>query len=686
MQFKSPLLVSVLLCLLSLPAWAATYYVDVNGNNANAGTAALPWRTLQYAVDRVAAGDTVIVRAGTYAGFRIGRSGTASAPITIKADAGVRPLLNAVSAANRHQSIIEVENFEATVTYVVIEGFEVANAPRHGIDVRVTDYVTVRNCLSHDNGKSTLGDGILTGFSDHVLLQGNECWANSEHGIYHSNSADYPTIRGNKLYRNARAGLHMNGDLSLGGDGQISFGLIEKNVIYENGAGGGSGINCDGVSDSVIRNNLLYNNRASGISLYATDGAQGSSNNKVYHNTVVMAANARWAMNIPASTNGQSHPVNNEIKNNIFIHPDTRGSITAYATTQSVLRSDYNIIVNRFSRDDGNSFIDFNTWKTTGQDAHSIISTSAALFVDAAAGNYQLKATALALNAGVTGLNVNEDIAGTARPQGSAPDIGCYELATGTPNPTPTPTPTPTPSVFTTVNAASYAAPPLAANAIVAGFGANLTTTTAVANTIPLPTTLGGAQVKVTDSTGTTYDAPLFFVSPSQINYLIPNNTALGTATVKVMTGTTTTAQGTATIAAIAPGVFTLNASGSGIVAGVVLRIPAGSAVPVYESLARWDATTSRFVAIPIDLGVATDQVFLVLFGTGWRGRSGLGNVSVTVGGTSAAVSFAGATGGLVGLDQLNVSLPRALIGRGEVNVTTVVDGKATNPVKVTIK
>ena len=682
MQFKSFVFGLVFVCALSLPVWAATYYVDVNGNNANPGSAAQPWRTLQYAADRVAAGDTIIVKAGAYAGFRIGKTGTASALITIKADAGARPLLNALSAANRHQSIIEIESFDATLSYIVIEGFEITGAPRHGVDLRDTSYVTVRNCNSHDNGKATRGDGIFTAFSDHDLLQGNECWNNSEHGIYHSNSADYPTIRGNRLYRNQGAGLHMNGDLSQGGDGQISFGLIEKNIVYENGAAGGSGINCDGVSDSVIRNNLLYNNRASGISLYAIDAAQGSSNNKVYHNTIVMGANARWALNIPASTEGQSHPVNNEIKNNILIHPDTRGSISAYATTQSALRSDYNIVVNRFSRDDGNSFIDFNTWKMTGQDAHSIVSTSAAIFVDAANGNYQLKAAAPALNAGVTGLNVNEDLAGAARPQGSAPDIGCYELATGTPNPTPTPTP----GAFTSVNAASYAAPPLAANAIVAGFGANLATVTAAAATIPLPTTLGGAQVKVMDSAGAERNAPLFFVSPTQINYLIPNGTALGAAAVKVTIGATTTAQWTMQIAAVAPGVFAINASGSGLVAGVVLRVTAGSGVPSYEPLARWDATQNRYVAVPIDLGAATDQVYLVMFGTGWRGRANLNNVSATVGGTTAPVLFAGAASGLVGVDQLNASLPRSLIGRGEVNVETIADGKAANIVNVAIK
>ncbi|NOT59270.1 MAG: hypothetical protein HOP19_03495, partial [Acidobacteria bacterium] len=245
---------------------------------------------------------------------------------------------------------------------------------------------------------------------------------------------------------------------------------------------------------------------------------------------------------------------------------------------------------------------------------------------------------------------------------------------------------TPTPSAFSSVNAASYAAPPLTANMITAGFGANLAMATAAASTIPLPTTLGGAQVKVTDSAGTERAAPLFFVSPTQINYLIPSGTALGTATVKVMAGTVLKGQGTATIAAVAPGVFAINASGSGLVAGVVLRIPAGSAVPAYEALARWDATQNRHVAMPVDLGLATDQVFLVLFGTGWRGRTNLNNVSVTVGGTPVTVGFAGAASGLVGVDQLNLSLPRTLIGRGEVDIATLVDGKAANAVKVTIK
>ncbi len=131
---------------------------------------------------------------------------------------------------------------------------------------------------------------------------------NGEHGIYNSNSADYVTIHGNQSHSNYGCGIHSNGDLSMGGDGQISFATIENNAIWDNGVGGGSAVNCDGVSDSIIRNNLMYNNHASGISLYAGDAAEGSSRDKVYNNTIIMASNGRYNINIAGAFGGQ--PVN----------------------------------------------------------------------------------------------------------------------------------------------------------------------------------------------------------------------------------------------------------------------------------------------------------------------------------------------------------------------------------------
>ena len=68
-----------------------------------------------------------------------------------------------------------------------------------------------------------------------------------EHGIYVGNSGDRPIVRGNIAWGNQVCGIHMNGDVSQGGDGIISGALVENNVIFDNGRKGGSGINCDGV-------------------------------------------------------------------------------------------------------------------------------------------------------------------------------------------------------------------------------------------------------------------------------------------------------------------------------------------------------------------------------------------------------------------------------------------------------
>ena len=100
---------------------------------------------------------------------------------------------------------------------------------------------------------------------------------------------------------------------ALGGDGIISGALVEGNVIYDNGVGGGSGINCDGVQNSTIRNNLIYNKHASGISLYRIDGGGGSSGNLVVNNTVIVAADGRWALNIQSGSTG------NTVRNNILL-------------------------------------------------------------------------------------------------------------------------------------------------------------------------------------------------------------------------------------------------------------------------------------------------------------------------------------------------------------------------------
>ena len=235
------------------------------------------------------------------------------------------------------------------------------------------------------------------------------------------------------------------------------------------------------------------------------------------------------------------------------------------------------------------------------------------------------------------------------------------------------------------VSAASFVGPVAASEQIVAAFGTELATRVEIASSTPLPTQLAGTSVKVRDSAGNERPAPLFFVSPGQVNYQIPAGTVAGPAIVTITSGGGVISTGGLPIATVAPGLFAANSNGQGVAAAVVLRIkPDGT--QIYEPVAVFDPSQNRFIARPIDLGAESDQVFLLLFGTGLRYRSTLNAVTADIGGVNAAISYAGPQGDFVGLDQINLSLSRSLIGRGELNVNLFVDGKIANTVTISLK
>ncbi|HKQ76683.1 MAG TPA: PQQ-dependent sugar dehydrogenase [Blastocatellia bacterium] len=245
------------------------------------------------------------------------------------------------------------------------------------------------------------------------------------------------------------------------------------------------------------------------------------------------------------------------------------------------------------------------------------------------------------------------------------------------------------PTIATPVSAASYRGTQLALDSIVAAFGQNFATSAQFppANQ-PLPTTLAGASVNIIDAKGASHPAQLFFVSPTQINFLIPRDAAPGNGTLSVTNTNGTISAGAFNISTVAPGLFAVNASGSGIAAAVVLRVKADGS-QIFEPIVQLDAQ-NQFVPIPIDLGPdlgnATDRVFLITFGTGFRFRSSLGAVTATVGGEPALTSFAGTQPDFFGLDQASLLLPRSLIGRRDVDVVLTVDGQMTNAVRVVVK
>src|SRR5262249_48475009 len=194
----------------------------------------------------------------------------------------------------------------------------------------------------------------------------------------------------------------------------------------------------------------------------------------------------------------------------------------------------------------------------------------------------------------------------------------------------------------TSVSAASYGLMGLASEGIAAGFGAGLATATIGAATLPLRTKLAGTTVKIKDSAGAERLAPLFSVSPTQVNYQIPVGTAAGAATVIITSGDGSVSTGVSLIHAVAPSLFAANADGRGVAAAIALRVRADGSQQ-YESIAKFDPAQNTFDPLPLDLGSEGDRVFLILYGTGIRFRSSLSSVIATIGGAYAEVSFAGA-------------------------------------------
>jgi uncharacterized protein (TIGR03437 family) len=215
---------------------------------------------------------------------------------------------------------------------------------------------------------------------------------------------------------------------------------------------------------------------------------------------------------------------------------------------------------------------------------------------------------------------------------------------------------------------------PLAADSIASVFGEGLAEATEAASTLPLPTTLAGTAIHVADATGGFHRAELFFVSPTQINFLTPPSLPPGAAEVLVVRQGEPVARAPLQISVVSPALFAANARGQGPAAALALK-SGGELEPTFQCVTVGDCTVR-----PIDLGHG--PVVVVLFGTGIRGCSSLEAVSVHVGGIEVPVTFAGPQPGFAGLDQINIGpLPAALAGRGEVGIRLTVHGSVSNTV-----
>jgi hypothetical protein len=414
------------------------YHVGPRGNDAGDCSAAAPCREIKRAVPLLAPGDLLVIDSGEYRRFTwVGPRGRADAPITLFAEAGA--VVRGIEGCGRRDRSCRDAILIDRADHLVIDGLGATGATRAGLAIELSQHVTVRNGVFVDNGRW----GVFSSFVDDLTIEHVEAAASrTEHGIYASNSGDRTVIRRNWVHDNRACGIQINADWSVKDpahaypgevDGITTGALIEGNIVFRNGKGGGAAINLDGVQDSTVRNNLLVDNAASGIVAYGDedgvedmsrddgDGRQGPRGMVIAHNTVVQAPGARAALTVRYSVG------RNLVRNNVLYHPDGPSIMVGGDKDVAHLDSDHNVIgrvdIDGHSTDGG--LVDLGAWRRRGRDRHSLATAGPSDLFAAAGCDFTPAVSSPLRDRGVAVDGGELDL--RERPRGTAPDLGALE-------------------------------------------------------------------------------------------------------------------------------------------------------------------------------------------------------------------------------------------------------------------
>lgn len=408
---------------------AATYYVATNGSDTNtcsqARSQSVPKRTMNGGIGCLSTGDTLEVKAGTYAAPSHGvepPSGTSwDNPTTVKRfGSDVVTLQGTIGFGN-----------SGAKQYIVWDGF----------------IIDGQFCCGAGAFIVWFGNG-----SHHIKLSNNEIKNGKNHGVGGCSGC---WITGNKIHTggvdcggNNTTGACPSQQTNLGYNNAIYAGasnqLIEYNEIYD---WSGTGIQVytsgTGPTDStVIRYNWIHDSSGSyGAPGDGRNGAWGivvasGDNLQVYGNVI---SNLRGVVNGPNVTNSpysilvHRSATNAKVYNNTIYNNPAPGVVvhaSGAIIKNNIFWKNSGIIDDHGT---GVAIIASNNLCDTGAPGCSVISNP--LFVDPAGGNFQLQAGSPAINAGASsiasGVNWSYD--------GSAADIGAYEYRTSSPSPSSSP-------------------------------------------------------------------------------------------------------------------------------------------------------------------------------------------------------------------------------------------------------
>lgn len=273
-------LILLVLMLAASPVGATTYYVSTSGNNANDGLSeSTPKRTIEHCVDLMVAGDTCLVRGGTYnetSTIRFRRSGAAGSPIRLANYPGESPVIVWPGVLTNEQILIQHSSgSNVAMGYIIIEGLEITNGYDGIKFYSMHDSLIQNNWIHHNRNQ-----GILAVGGHHVTITRNiingqgphSGTANKEHGIYAH--GDSYTITHNIFYDNHAYGIQQNGSGTSAYDpskhpstafaGAANWVVSDNTFAYE-WLRSGAVIWGDLSDNARYENNIFYENNTQGL-------------------------------------------------------------------------------------------------------------------------------------------------------------------------------------------------------------------------------------------------------------------------------------------------------------------------------------------------------------------------------------------------------------------------------------
>ena len=223
----------------------------------------------------------------------------------------------------------------------------------------------------------------------------------------------------------------------------------------------------------------------------------------------------------------------------------------------------------------------------------------------------------------------------------------------------------------------------LAPGAAISIFGSRLAESTAQFQSLPLPRQLVDTQVFISGAASGLLNLPLYYVSQNQVNAVIPYEASVDTTLqLIVQRGNTYSVPVQIDMAQAQPAVFSMNGTPGS--AGLIQVYPAKGGQPYFASASAPAHAGDTIVLYCTGLGAvnpaATDGA-----APGQLSNT-VGTPQLTVGGQSAAVSFAGLAPGFVGLYQVNAVVPSGTQTGTNVGVNLSIDGQTSPSTTIAIQ